>query len=357
MLHDVFSEVHIASEDAFRLKPAIVDIHDYGVDSTGYHIVMKRYKFSLKEWRKDQGKSLKENLSLYLSLYKDVLKAVELLHSNNVTHYDIKADNVFLDPNDSEKGTASNSESNFTVALGDLGECKMFVSDEDEFCEKNRGTEVIMSPEMLMLAINIRKDTEKYDRRKKMGTNRLSDIWSLGCLFYELLTGEILFKSDELYRLCTDVDELVPKEKYELLDNNVYLIDFLNFMLVKDPRLRPTISSVIKRFEHVHALLVVTGPTHSRFASNKPYMTETKLRESLQESVHILKLGHDKRLNFKNIEKTKQEISQHNVSSIMSVNKDIYYCSKYYLKSERNVQHMTMNLHITHIISITSRGK
>ena len=57
----------------------------------------------------------------------------------------------------------------------------MSISDEDEFCENNnRGTELFMSPEMFMLAINIRKDTEKYDRRKKMGTNRLSDIWSLG---------------------------------------------------------------------------------------------------------------------------------------------------------------------------------
>lgn len=65
----------------------------------------------------------------------------------------------------------------------------------------NRGTEVIMSPEMFMLAVNIRKDTEKYDRRKRMGTNRLSDIWSLGCLFYELLTGKLLFKLDDLYRL------------------------------------------------------------------------------------------------------------------------------------------------------------
>lgn len=78
----------------------------------------------------------------------------------------------------------------------------MFNSDEDEFCEKNRGTELFMSPEMFMLAINIRKDTEKYDRRKKMGTTRQSDIWSLGCLFFELLTGQLLFKtSDELFRI------------------------------------------------------------------------------------------------------------------------------------------------------------
>jgi serine/threonine protein kinase len=126
----VFTEVHIASFEAFRDKSSVVDIYDYGVDSNGYHLVMKRYKHSLKEWRVSQSKSLKENLSLYLSLYKDILKAVELFHLNNVTHYDIKADNIFLDVTDNEKQI---SDSNLTIALGDLGECKMFISDEDEF--------------------------------------------------------------------------------------------------------------------------------------------------------------------------------------------------------------------------------
>ena len=148
------------------------------MDQNGYHLVMKRYKYSLKQWRNSQEKSLKDNLSVYLSLYKDVLKAVELLHTNSVTHYDIKADNVFLEVVDDDN---KKSDTNFVVALGDFGECKMSISDADDFCENNnRGTELFMSPEMFMLAINIRKDTEKYDRRKKMGTNRLSDIWSLG---------------------------------------------------------------------------------------------------------------------------------------------------------------------------------
>lgn len=69
----------------------------------------------------------------------------------------------------------------------------MFLNEKDELCARNRGTDYIKSPEMLELAVNTRKDTDKYDRRKQVGTNRLSDIWSLGCLFYELLVGEYLF--------------------------------------------------------------------------------------------------------------------------------------------------------------------
>ena len=38
-----------------------------------------------------------DNLSLYLSIYKEVLKAFKIIQSNNVTHYDIKCDNILID--------------------------------------------------------------------------------------------------------------------------------------------------------------------------------------------------------------------------------------------------------------------
>ena len=42
------------------------------------------------------------------------------------------------------------------------------------------------------------------------------------------------------------------------MNENWYLYDFLKFMLVRDPSRRPSIMTVLKRFEHVHAL-VSTG--------------------------------------------------------------------------------------------------
>lgn len=36
-------------------------------------------------------------------------------------------------------------------------------------------------------------------------------------------------------------------------------------MLVRDYKFRPTLESVLKRFEHVHALLVSTSSANSRF--------------------------------------------------------------------------------------------
>jgi len=53
----------------------------------------------------------------------------------------------------------------------------------------SRGTEFIKSPEMLVVANALQKQKDSYDRRKKVGANCASDIWSLGCLLFELITG------------------------------------------------------------------------------------------------------------------------------------------------------------------------
>lgn len=91
-----------------------------------------------------------------------------------MTHYDIKCDNVFLDFNtDGTTRSISNQfnggdgdEDKLRLTIGDFGECKIFSTEKDEFCTRNRGTDYCKSPEMLQLTINTRKDTEKYDRRK-----------------------------------------------------------------------------------------------------------------------------------------------------------------------------------------------
>lgn len=85
---------------------------------------MKKYPTSLKEWRLQQKRPWQENLPLYLTIYRDVLKAAQFLHNNNVTHYDIKADNILLDYKPASTLSENSVDNDIKVTLADFGECK-----------------------------------------------------------------------------------------------------------------------------------------------------------------------------------------------------------------------------------------
>jgi len=63
---------------------------------------------------------------------------------------------------------------------------------------------------------------------------------------------------------------IIDQAKIEKIGGNVYIIDFLKFILVRDPKIRPNIDSVLKRFEHIHALLVNQTSIPSQLVHGTP---------------------------------------------------------------------------------------
>jgi serine/threonine protein kinase len=66
-----------------------------------------------------------------------------------------------------------------------------------------------------------------FDRRKKRGAGPPSDVWSAGCLLYEILTGKFLFYDDDdddlgrfMIRLTGVDEELIPDFRRANVDDN-----------------------------------------------------------------------------------------------------------------------------------------
>lgn len=83
------------------------------------------------------------------------------------------------------------------VKLGDLGYSKSAKS-MSETMSKIVGTTNYMSPEIVH---------EKQDYTNKI------DIWSFGCLFYELITLKKLFNGSNEYQIKTNILNTSPNER------------------------------------------------------------------------------------------------------------------------------------------------
>lgn len=107
----------------------------------------------LKNWKK-KGELLDEGV--VVNWFIQLLFGVKALHSKNVLHRDLKSANVFL-------------TSNKTLKIGDFGISKVL---DNTSAKTFVGTPYYLSPEVC--------ENRPY--------NLSSDLWSLGCVIYEMCT-------------------------------------------------------------------------------------------------------------------------------------------------------------------------
>ncbi|MCP4582585.1 MAG: CHASE2 domain-containing protein [candidate division Zixibacteria bacterium] len=187
--------------------PNIVTIYDVGEEQSMQYIAMEFL----------DGQTLEElieskqhwNYKTLCKLMIQICEALDFAHERGIVHRDIKPANIMMLDNDRVKvmdfGIARLAQSNMTqsgVALG---------------------TPNYISPEQL----------------KGQGIDRRSDIFSLGVVFYELLTEQKPFKGDTISALIYSILHTSPPSPSEInLDVPRIFDKIVAKALAKDPDLR-----------------------------------------------------------------------------------------------------------------------
>jgi len=146
-----------------------------------------------------------------------LLKALSFIHSKNIIHRDIKPENILF----------SDKRNIFSLKLIDFG---LATFQEQE--KKTAGTPMYMSPEMV----------------DGNGTY-VSDIWSVGVVVYQMVTGKLPFdggENDENQILYEHIkNDEYNKEKLNNVECSEDVKDFIDKALQKDIKKRMTVQEAL----------------------------------------------------------------------------------------------------------------
>lgn len=161
----------------------VAHVHDVGSHAGAPFLVMEHLTGQdLADVLADQGALPIQEAAEYIL---QACEALAVAHSHGIVHRDIKPENLFLVGHDGPR----------TLKLLDFGISKMPVGCSTLTGHLSLGTPHYMSPEQI---------------RSTAGADPRSDLWSLGTVLYELLTGAHAFDGESGTEICAAVLETEP---------------------------------------------------------------------------------------------------------------------------------------------------
>ena len=170
--------------------------------------------------------------------FKQILEALQFLHSKNIYFCSLEPESIIIDNNDN-------------VRLTDYAFSKITGFESNQRCGFKTDDQTYINSYVAPELISNKKG--KLHKHRSKGSEK-SDIWELGILLYEMLTGNLLFykggmSTEEFYQIITTpitknkniiktISE-IPKECKMLSDIIIQLLDF-------NPSKRISIEKILK---------------------------------------------------------------------------------------------------------------
>jgi len=198
-----------------KLKhPNIIELKEVVVENGTYYTILELatsdlhdYMTSVRRGKNEFGLRNELSRKETLDIFRQILYGVIALHANGFIHSDLKPRNILV------------------------VDKVVKISDLDCYLIENLGKEVLISANY--------RSPEVFDAKKSY-TEKI-DIWSLGCILYELFEGEFLFPyyTDlDIFLRITDGSYIKRIEKTRRIPFEVQSV--LLRMVSKDPKDRPT---------------------------------------------------------------------------------------------------------------------
>ena len=263
-------------------------------DNKFFNIIMEYCEYSdLRKFlnkRKEEKKLLDQNVILFITL--NICIGLKEIHKKNIIHRDLKPENLFI-------------SKDYKIKIGDFGISKQLINAQYIY-NTQRGTFEYMAPEVLT--------NKKY--------NNKIDIWSLGCIIYELCTLKKCFEDEGIFATLNKI----INEKHNEINTNYYnkeIQDLIDKLLIKDYKERYDIDKVFD--------LVLK------------YNKQFSLKKNSNNLDDISKNILNNQINYFNSNKKNELIMTIKIGK-SEINKDIYFLDNTDYTDEKDIKHYHDNL-------------
>ena len=209
LMHDPDLVRHFKNESkAISLlnHPNIVKVYDVSVSENLQYIVMEYVDgMTLREYLNERGGKLTSRETVHF--ISQILKALEHAHANGVVHRDIKPQNIML-------------LDNGQLRMMDFGIARISRAENQLTGGKAMGSVHYISPE----------------QAKGDETDFTSDIYSVGVMMYEMLSGHLPFDADDVVEVAIKQISDKPQSLQELAPNVPHgLVEITERAMAKRP--------------------------------------------------------------------------------------------------------------------------